>query len=105
MYKLGGKKLGSSPAEGALGVWVDGQLTRSPQRALAAKGPAVSWVHQAQHRPPVGAGDRPAPHCTGVAPPPALGAALGASGHEGHQAIGACPGEGGQDGEGSRGQT
>jgi len=57
-------------------------------------------LSQALHPQPVGAGDCPTLRCTGAAPPPALGADLGASIHEGHQTLGMCPEERDRDGEG-----
>jgi len=41
MYKLGDKRLVSSPGEKDLGVRVNGKLNTSQQCALAVKGPAV----------------------------------------------------------------
>jgi len=90
--------------ERALGVWVDGQLNRSPHVPWQPKGPTVSWGASSPASPAGwGRGLSPcALHwCSPTSSP---GCSLGASVHEAHQTIRACPEEADQDGEVSRGQ-
>lgn len=51
-YKLGNKTLERSPVERDLGLWVDDKWNMSPQCALAAKAPAVSWDAASTALPP-----------------------------------------------------
>jgi len=72
--------------------------------ALAARKASCPGVHPVQYHQPVGAGDCPTLHCTGVVLPRILGAVLGASIYKGHQSMRVCPREGDQDGDRPQGQ-
>jgi len=73
-YKLGYKRLESNSTERDLGVWVDGRLNMSPQRAQAAKR-ANRVLRCITHS----IDNIDSLHCTGVDPPQVLWAAWGAS--------------------------
>jgi len=68
MYEVGDERLQSSPAERDLGVWVDGQLNRSPQCALVAEGPdhVLGCI---KHSIPSQSGQEIVPLCTALGQP------------------------------------
>ena len=75
MYKLGNE---SSFAETDLGVWVDGKLSASQQRALAAQSSSRALGCTKHSRTGWSWGENcPTLHCSGVAPCHALPAVFG----------------------------
>ena len=103
MYSLGDKWLESSPTERDHGVLSDRELNMRQQCALEPKGPTVPWG-AAGPVLPLGEGrGLPLLLCT-VQPHLQHCLQLGATVHEGHATIRACPKEGYRFGEGSGGQ-